>query len=442
MYLLTTNIEENDHLAQTITDRLYDSNEEARIVQHIILGQGGAKVVEALGGADIYHMNEGHPLPLAFHLYDRHGDIEEVRKRLVFTTHTPEEAGNESHDVHTMNRLGFFGNVPMHEAQKLVDQQDQHYISYTPAALTLSKRSNAVSQLHGEVSRKMWKDVPNACEIVGITNSQNKAYWADKELDRALHENDDEAFRYRKHQLKRNLIEAVADETGKIFDPNVLTLVWARRFAAYKRADLIMRDLTRFTRLITNTDLPIQIIWAGKPFPTDEGAISTFNHIQKITYKRKNCAVMTGYELELSKLLKQGSDIWLNTPRRTREASGTSGMTAAMNGSVNVSINDGWIPEFARHGENAYIIPSANENLPMNRIDDHDHEGMMQILENDVIPTYYRDPARWLEIVKASMREVSPFFDSDRMATQYYEELYNHEMVARGNELEKVLSSN
>jgi starch phosphorylase len=396
-----------------------------------VLGIGGAKVVEALGGADIHHLNEGHALPVAFHLYSKYRDIDEVRRRLVFTTHTPEKAGNEEHDIYLMERLGFFSDMPVDEVKRLTGQHG-HSLSYTAACLTFAKRANGVSQLHGAVSRDMWKDVHEGCEIVGITNSQNKAYWADAELERARVAGDDEALVARKRALKRALFEEVANQTGKIFDPEVLTIVWARRFAAYKRADLIMRDLTRFNRLITNTDRPIQIIWAGKPYPFDEGAISLFNHIQKYTYKRKNIAVLTGYEMALSKLLKEGADVWLNTPRRPREASGTSGMTAAMNGAVNFSVDDGWIPEFARHGENCFLIPAADPDLPLNQIDDLDHGNMMRILEQELIPAYYEKGGRWLDIVKTSMHDVAPAFDSDRMVTEYYEQLFNYDMDAQG----------
>lgn len=431
MYLLTTNIEENDHLGRSITDRLYDGNHETRVVQNIVLGIGGAKVIEALGGADVYHLNEGHALPLAFHLYGKYRDISEVRRRMVFTTHTPEKAGNDEHDFDLLNRLGFFADVHMDEVRHLT-QQYGHALSYTPACLTFSKRANGVSQLHGEVSRDMWQDVHESCEILGITNAQNKKYWADKKLDRALHEDNDDKLIARKREMKRRMMEFVADQTGKIFDPDILTIVWARRFAAYKRADLIMRDLTRFNTLLSKSDRPVQIIWAGKPYPGDEGAISTFNHIQKYTYKRGNCAVLTGYEMGLSKLLKEGADVWLNTPRRPREASGTSGMTAAMNGAINFSIDDGWIPEFARHRENCYLIPAASTELPYTQVDDIDHANMMRILENELIPDFYAGDGRWLRMVKTSMREVSPQFDSDRMAREYYEQLYTFDMDRDG----------
>jgi starch phosphorylase len=143
--------------------------------------------------------------------------------------------------------------------------------------------------------------------------------------------------------------------------------------------------------------------------------------------------------MTLSKLLKQGSDVWLNTPRRPREASGTSGMTAAMNGSINFSIDDGWIPEFARHGENCFLIPAADTNLPINQVDDIDHGNMMRILEEELIPAYYsKKGKRWMEIVKNSMHDVAPQFDSDRMVTEYYEQLFNYDMDAQGRGISAV----
>jgi hypothetical protein len=173
----------------------------------------------------------------------------------------------------------------------------------------------------------------------------------------------DKAYQDRKGHLKRRLIQVIADQSGKLFDPNKIIVVWARRFAEYKRADLIRRDIARFNKLIQNSKHPVQIVWAGKPYPGDTGAISVFNHLVKISKKEPNLDVLTCYELTLSGLLKTGADVWLNTPRRPREASGTSGMTAAMNGAVNLSISDGWIPEFAKHGENSFVLPVVDLSL-------------------------------------------------------------------------------
>jgi len=203
-----------------------------------------------------------------------------------------------------------------------------------------------------------------------------------------------------------------------------LTIVWARRFAEYKRPDLLLYDLKRFAKLITSVDRPVQIIWAGKPYPFDHDAIHTFNELIRVGRHYKNMAVLTGYELELSRYLKHGSDIWLNTPRITREASGTSGMTASMNGSIHFSIDDGWHPEFARDGKNAFTIPHSNPNLSIEEQDSQDHSNMMDVLENKIIPLYYDRPREWVEIMKSAMSEIEVEFDSGRMVKEYYERMF------------------
>ncbi|MHC2993446.1 hypothetical protein OB13_18390 [Pontibacter sp. HJ8] len=424
MYFLSTNIPENDHLARTITYHLYDKEPSARIAQSIVLGIAGAKVVEELGGADIYHMNEGHALPLAFYLNEKYGgNVEEVRKRIVFTTHTPEKAGNEVHDIQLLNNMSFFNATSLEDARRLTGMNG-NFFDYTLSALRLAKVANGVSQLHGEVARRMWYENEGVCEIKSITNAQNVPFWMDKTLRQALERDDNQALIQRKAEMKQDLFEIVADQTGKLFRSDVLTIVWARRFAAYKRADLLVHDIERFFEMISQEDRPVQVIWAGKPYPFDEGAVSVFNSLVSLSYQRKNFAVLTGYEIGLSKKLKQGADVWLNTPRRPREASGTSGMTAAMNGAVNFSVLDGWLPEFARHGENSFVLPVVDSNLPDTMQDEIDHKNLMSILENDVIPTYYNDRNKWMNIVKQGMRDVIPRFDSDRMAHEYYEIMY------------------
>lgn len=430
LFLMSTDFPENPEKIREYTHRLYDNHAENRVAQQIILGIGGAKVVEKLGGAEIYHLNEGHGLPLAFELFNRFKDLDAVRRRLVFTTHTPEKAGNEEQTVEYLDRMGFFNGVPRELAVHITNTGGDA-MSYTPATLNMSKIANGVSQLHGEVAREMWAGEKGICPIIAITNAQNKKFWADRDFNHAYMHQDFNAMRVIKKEMKKELFEIVANQTGKIFDPNVLTIVWARRFAAYKRANLILRNKDRFLELIGNTEKPVQIIWAGKPYPTDMGSVNMFNDIISFTQDRPNCAVLVGYELELSFMLKRGSDVWLNTPRRPHEASGTSGMTAAMNGSVNVSISDGWIPEFAKHGVNAFVTPAADhKTMSVNAIDDFDHSNIMQVLENEVIPMYYTEPARWQQIVNQAMHDITPEFDSDRMANAYYHQLYNFEYNA------------
>jgi len=424
IFLLSTDLPENDWLAQTICHHLYDGNTEAKIAQYILLGQGGAKLLDLLEWEpEIYHFNEAHALPAAFHLYEKFRNMDDVRERVVFTTHTPVEAGNEKHDLYLLDRMGFFGDLTLPEVRNIAGIDGQVF-NQTLVALRMARVANGVSRMHGEVARQMWSDFDGICAITHITNSQNHLYWHDPELDQAMQAGDLDGLKARKAELKRDLFRIVADQTGKIFDPGKLTIVWARRFARYKRADLITREIERFEALLAGTKYPVQIIWAGKPYPTDFEAIDIFNKLVHLSDELPNMAILTGYELALSKALKQGSDIWLNTPRITREASGTSGMTAAMNGSISLSVPDGWVPEFARHGHNAFVLPPVSAHLPLGEQDRTDMENLYRLLEEEVLPRYYAPDGSWWEMVQTTMREIRPFFDSDRMAREYYEVMY------------------
>ncbi len=429
LFLLTTDLPENDQVSRNISHRLYDDHLATKIAQSILLGQGGVKLLDLLNRTpEIYHLNESHALPVAFALYEKFGDVARVRERLVFTNHTPEEAGNQKTDIRLLDKMSFFGDLPLADARRLT-QTDGDVLDHTLAALRLAKRANGVSKMHTETLRRMYGDWPGIAPLEAITNAQSQPYWADAPLYKYLKTDDDAALTQRKKELKKPLFDEVANQAGKLFRPDVLTLVWARRFAAYKRAELLLRDQERFHRLVTNPDFPVQIIWAGKPYPKDDGAIGTFDYLVDVCKPYPNCTVLTGYELALSKKLKQGADVWLNTPRITREASGTSGMTAAMNGSVNLSILDGWIPEFIRDGVNGFAIPAVDPFQPTHEQDEADAEHLYRLLEDVVIPMYYQQPDRWLSVVKASLADVLPTFDSARMATEYYEKLYRAESV-------------
>ncbi|RYY20077.1 MAG: alpha-glucan family phosphorylase, partial [Chitinophagaceae bacterium] len=204
----------------------------------------------------------------------------------------------------------------------------------------------------------------------------------------------------------------------------ILTLVIARRFAGYKRMELLLNDMDRFNKLVSNKESPIQIIWAGKPHPADHSGIASFDKIVNVCKSYTNCSALVGYELKLSRMLKQGADVWINIPRITHEASGTSGMSAAMNGAVNVSIPDGWIPEFARDKVNCFIIPASADTLPDHEQDELDANSLFDLLEQEVIPMYYHAQDKWMSIVKNSMKDIIPQFDSNRMAAEYYTNLY------------------
>ena len=426
LYLLTTDIAENDAVSRTISHRLYDGNAATKLAQYMVLGIGGGRLLDLLGyDAEIYHLNEAHALPVAFHLLHQLGkDKGALRERLVFTTHTPEEAGNEQHPMDLCVEMGYFGGLSKTEVQEATGIYDDAF-NLSLAALRLAKKANGVSKLHGQVAREMWAKHGDVCEIGHITNAQHFRYWADAELYEAADGGDNARLVERKRALKRQAFLTVADQTGRLFRPDVLTIVWARRFAGYKRADLLLRDRERFERLVKNTEYPIQIIWAGKPYPADQGAIDLFNALVHLSHRYANVAVLTGYELALSKLLKQGADVWLNNPRIPREASGTSGMTAAMNGALNLTTNDGWIPEFIKPGVNGFLVPEADyQHLGINEQDNHDAYHLYELLERQVLPMYYERHDEWLALVKQSMADVRTAFGSDRMAGEYYTKLY------------------
>lgn len=427
LFLLSTDLPENDYVSQTITHRLYDANVATKVAQFIVLGVGGAKLIDELGfNPDVYHLNEAHGISAAFYLFNKFKSLEKVKEHLVFTTHTPEEAGNEKHDMYLCHKMSYFCGLSIDEVRKITGVTDDQF-SHSLAALRFARKANGVSALHGVVSSEMWKKYEGICPITSITNAQNWRYWSDKQMHRAMEENNDYAFDDRKKYLKKRAFEIVADQTGKIFDPNILTIVWARRFAGYKRADMLTYDMDRFEKLLSSTRYPVQVIWAGKPYPADYPAISQFNNLVHLSKNYKNVAVMIGYELALSKRLKQASDIWLNNPRVPREASGTSGMTAAMNGAVNFSTDDGWIPEFVNHGNNGFVVPKADyENMTVHEQDEYDLNKLYEILEQQILPIYYDNFDTWRQIQKNGMRDVRFQFDSNRMAHEYYEIMYKN----------------
>jgi len=425
LFLLSTDLPENDYVSQTICHRLYDANVSTKVAQFMLLGIGGAKLVDELNfNPAFYHLNEAHGISAAFYLLQKYKSAEQLKERLVFTTHTPEEAGNEKHDIYLCEKMSYFCGFSVDEVMKLTGIEDNQF-NHSLVALRFAKLANGVSQLHGKVSREMWSKYPDICPIISITNAQNWKYWSDKQLYASMDENNDWRFDDRKWYLKKRALEIVADQTGKLFNPSILTIVWARRFAGYKRADMLTYDMERFNALVNNKKYPVQIIWAGKPYPVDYPAITQFNHLIQLSKNYKNVAVLIGYELGLSKRLKQAADVWLNNPRVPREASGTSGMTAAMNGAVNFSTDDGWIPEFINDGNNGFVVPMVDyKNMNVQEQDAYDLNKLYEILEQQIIPLYYENPDTWRQIRKNGMRDVRIQFDSNRMAHEYYEKMY------------------
>ena len=419
VYLLTTDIEGNSDWAKSISHKLYDGNEKIRIAQETVLGVAGVRILQQIGyNFDVVHMNEGHALPAAFELLRQYnGNLEEVKKKTVFTTHTPVAAGNEVHWVDTLMEGGFFAGCSREKAVELGGEN----FSLTVAALRMSRIANAVSQLHGLVANKMWEWVDGRCPIRAITNAVNLHYWQDERIKKA---DTPEKLLAVKREMKEELFEYVANVAGKRFDPDVLTITWARRFADYKRAWLILMDNDRITRLLDENK--IQIIFAGKFHPDDVMGKEMFNKLLNRSHSLKNVVVLPGYELELSGKLKRGSDIWLNTPLRPFEASGTSGMSANANGALHLSTYDGWTVEGTFDGINGYTIeyPELDDEMPWEERHWTDHECMMNKIENEIIPTYYENKAEWARLMQQAIRTSEAYFNSDRMVVEYYNRLY------------------
>lgn len=435
VFLLTTDIEGNSEWARKISHKLYDGDERIRIAQETILGIGGVRILQEAGyDFDVVHMNEGHALPAAFELLRQYnGDLNAVKRKVVFTTHTPVAAGNEVHWVDTLLEGGFFAGCSRERAVELGGEQ----FSLTVAALRMSRIANAVSQLHGLVANKMWEWVDGRCPIRAITNAVNIHYWQDERIAKA--QTADELLSA-KYEMKKDLFKYIADTAGKRFDPNVLTITWARRFADYKRAWLIFMDKDRIGRLLEENK--VQLIFAGKFHPDDTMGREMFNKILHKSYSLKNVVVLPGYELELSAKLKKGSDIWLNTPIRPLEASGTSGMSANMNGALHFSTYDGWTVEGTFPGINGFTIeyPGLDDDIPWEERHWKDHACMMDIIENQIIPTYYENKQEWARMMRQAMRTAEAYFNSDRMVIEYYNRIYkpiaHEEFSAEGEHTE------
>ncbi len=435
IYLLTTDIEENSEWARKISHKLYDGDEKIRVAQETVLGIGGVRILQAVGyNFDCIHLNEGHALPAAFELLRQYnGDLKTVRQKTVFTTHTPVPAGNEVHWVDTLIEAGFFAGCSRETAVELGGEN----FSLTVAALRMSRIANAVSQLHGLVANKMWEWVKDRCPIKAITNAVNLHYWQDERIAKAK---TSQELLDAKYEMKKDLFQYISDTQGKRFDPNVLTITWARRFADYKRAWLILMDEDRISKLLNENK--VQIIFAGKFHPDDTMGKETFNNILRKSYNMKNVVVLPGYELALSAKLKKGSDIWLNTPTRPLEASGTSGMSANMNGAVHFSIFDGWTVEGTFPGINGYTVeyPGLDDDIPWQERHWKDHRFIMNTLENEIIPTYYQNKEEWARLMRQAMRTAEGYFNSDRMVIEYFNRIYKP--IAHGGVQEEDVANN
>jgi starch phosphorylase len=491
LFLLDTNISENSREDQDITDELYGGDAEMRIKQEIILGIGGLRVLAAIGLRPIVcHMNEGHSAFMAIErirmLMEQH-DLsfaharEAVRAGNHFTTHTPVPAGIDIFAPHLIDR--YFGpyyqilGISRHEFLALgrsnpYDEGESFNMAIL--AIRLSNYTNGVSRLHGEVARRMWQGLwPNVPEeevpIDHITNGVHIPSWVSRDLtelfDRYLSPSwredpsDQSVWEdvidipdgelWRTHERRRERLVAVARrklrqqlerrgappteiaQASEVLDPEALTIGFARRFATYKRATLIFRDVEHLARIVNDPDRPVQILFAGKAHPHDTAGKELIRHIIHAARReefRQRVVFLENYDMNLARYLLQGVDVWLNNPRRPQEASGTSGMKASANGALNLSVLDGWWDE-------AYT-PDIGWAIGHGEVyNDHDFQNEVEsralyaLLEKEVVPLFYDRgsdglPRKWIRRMKASMRAICPVFNTNRMILQYMEEGY------------------
>jgi len=424
LYLLDTDLPENAD--RWITGQLYGWFGEERVAQEMVLGVGGVRALKELGiKVDVYHFNEGHAvfagLELVRYYMEEKGlsfeqALSKAREKIVFTTHTPVEAGNETHPLRLLMYMG--ANLNLTEEQLV-------YIGGAPfnmtvAALRLARISNAVSDLHRVTANAMWAQVDRRSRIIGITNGVHVGTWADRRILESKH--NPEKLWQTHTQIKRELLDFVEKRTGIKLREDVLTIGFARRAAPYKRSDLIFRDKEAADKMFKND---LQIIFAGKSHPLDDTGKEIVNNIIAMSKKYPGKVVfLEDYDMEIGKMLTRGCDIWLNNPRRPLEACGTSGMKAAMNGVLNVSTLDGWWPEACQHGINGWQIGDGFESKDEKEQDSHDLKSLVNVMQNEVIPTYYKNRDRWVKMMQNSIESTLEKFSAERMVKEYYEKMY------------------
>ena len=493
LYYLDANIEENSVEDRDITAQLYGGNLETRIQQEILLGIGGIKALKKLGiKPTIYHMNEGHSAFLSLERIrqlmiddklDRKTAREVVFSSNVFTTHTPVPAGNDVFPIEMMQKyfVDYIKQIDMsmEEFLKLgkIDPNNQKEdFCMTVLALNLSAENNGVSELHGHVSREMWKDIwkgvpAKELPIDSITNGIHTLSWIsfdmqnlldrylgprwrtkpleygiwervqkipDAELWRTHERRKERLIDFCRERLKAQIINRgftknEINHAEQILTPEALTIGFARRFATYKRGTLLFRDIERLKKIISNPHCPVQIIFAGKAHPHDNGGKELIKNIAEICRReefRDHIVFLEDYDINVARYMVQGVDVWLNNPRRPLEASGTSGMKVPPNGGLNFSILDGWWDE-AYDGQNGWAIGYREEYTDLEYQDEVESNALYNVLENEIIPLYYergRDdiPRQWVTAMKWSMQTVCPQFSTNRMVADYFNKFYTN----------------
>ncbi|SJZ51575.1 alpha-glucan family phosphorylase [Selenihalanaerobacter shriftii] len=431
LYLLDTNFPGSEH--GWITSRLYGGQTQDRIAQEIVLGIGGLRALRKLGiQVDKYHFNEGHAILAGIELMQERMKNEglsfqeaknAVKKEIVFTTHTPVRAGNEAHEHQLLQEMGAYNGLNYNQMNEIGGDP----FNMTVAGLRLSHITNGVSKLHKETTKEMWKDVSGTSPIIGITNGVHAKTWQDKKMRNAYEEDQD---LWQPHQKsKQELIDYVKENNGANMDINSIIIGFARRAAPYKRSELIFRDAEAIDPLLR--DGKVQLVFSGKAHPNDQNGKDIVQNLVKMDRKYKDSVVfLENYDMEIARKLVKGSDVWLNNPRRPLEASGTSGMKAAMNGVLNLSVVDGWLAEGPQHGVSGWLIDEAlHEEYNHLSEDERDLKALYKIIYDEVIPTYYDNRAKWKEMMKASIDMSQWKFSAQRMVEEYYERMYNKNLV-------------
>ncbi len=473
LFLLDTDLPGNPPELRSITDRLYVPEPDKRLRQEIVLGIGGVRALRAMGiAANVFHLNEGHSFLCAIERIrelrsSRQMTLEEARlvarAGIVFTTHTPIAAGSDYFEPGLvwdllgpyLQQVGInFDRFMDLGRQRPGDPRERLCTTY--AALRLADQSVGVSRLHGAVSRRLWKDAWRGLQetqvpISSVTNGVHMPTWLAPEMAAILTrfvgpdwwdlDGRDGRWQavleipaadlWKVHtDLKRKLFEFVAtrDERPAQLDPKALTIGFGRRFAPYKRADLLLNDRPRLTKLLHDAKRPVQFLFAGKSHPADQPGKDILRRVVTLSREESNLVFLKDYDIELASRLVQGCDVWLNNPRRFLEASGTSGMKAAANGVLNVSVLDGWWDEGYRP-ELGWAIPSG-ATLDRPATDDRaEAEGLYRLLEKEVVPAYFaRDaagiPQKWVQMMRASIRRVVTDFSARRMVLDYFDQTY------------------